>query len=187
MPWPVYSIRFAQHSGGATYVIYTVPSGHTAVVKHIASVNATGGPQTFVCQVNGIYVYYVTLQASTFNQATGLQLVAYGGEQIKISGGASGASMHCGGYLFTNPAGAADDAPAVTHELREEIQALPAEVEGGHAPSVRDRRSSVQRGVRRWDAVVGDVRKQRSTAAAQAAMARLRGPVGADPERHRIR
>lgn len=126
MPWPVYSETFVRALGQDTTTIYTVPSGHRAVVKSVSSVQLSGALATVEVVVANVYLAYAVFQAVGQVQAVSTMTVAYAGQQIKVIIRAGNAHSQVSGYLFKNPPTGSDDPPDVERRRNIDAEPLPA-------------------------------------------------------------
>jgi hypothetical protein len=94
-----YSERFAIMRDGGS-INYVVPVGQRAVVKYVASRNtATGGGEVMI-DVGGSTVWSRSVPGATTLSDDGLMLVAYEGEQIRLTNSQLGMRSVICGYLL---------------------------------------------------------------------------------------
>lgn len=94
----VYSERFILGLT-STALTYTVPSGKRAVIKYASGANASGSAVSLGLQVAGNGIWGASIPVGGVQYASGLAIVAYAGEVIRVSASAA-ATVYCGGYLL---------------------------------------------------------------------------------------
>jgi hypothetical protein len=95
----VFSERFLLASAQG-YTIYTVPPGKRAVVKSISCYNGDTVTLNFGLTIGAFDVWIVPVPGKQGAAASGLMLVAYSGEQLKLYLGGTKMMAQASGYLL---------------------------------------------------------------------------------------
>jgi hypothetical protein len=95
----VYSERFilADQSG---YSQYPVPQGKRAIVMTATAINNTTNKGVVALQINGITIWQLTVPANDGAYASGLRIVAYPGDVLRVWNNFTGMTSSLHGYLL---------------------------------------------------------------------------------------
>jgi hypothetical protein len=118
-----YSVRFLQTRGANKSVTYTVPSGYRAVVRCISAVNFSTTESNYALFVAGTAVVFWLSRTAFSTDRADLRIVAYAGEQLKITIEGPDIAVHMSGYLLEDPPAAAR---AGAGEAGEQLPATPS-------------------------------------------------------------
>lgn len=105
----VYSTRFFHSAVTNAYVVYVVPPGKRAVVRHAVAVNYGTDAGKFTLQGAGAVIWAVPLPGGGATSQVELRAVVNAGEQL--TGYMAATSGHCylSGYLFDVEGTVAED------------------------------------------------------------------------------
>jgi len=103
--WPVYSERLLSTPGHTGWVIWTIPAGHRAVVKHLALVNYGEADVYVQLAIAGEAFFGKDVPGPTDGLQQGGMWVGYGGETIGIYCAGPGCGVGIYGYLFADNSG----------------------------------------------------------------------------------
>lgn len=96
-----YSERFILWGASNWSPYYTVPAGKRAVIKSVSSANPGNSASSVWLEVKDITVWYGSVPGVSGLAASGLMVVLYAGEHMRVYNGASGqATVICGFLLI---------------------------------------------------------------------------------------
>lgn len=98
----VYSTRFMM-GVTAPALLYSPPAGKRAVVKCITAVNTITAAQGASLDIGGVFLWYGSIPGASTLVVTGLQVVIYPGEVLKLAGAANIHAQASGYLLDTLP------------------------------------------------------------------------------------
>lgn len=122
----IYSTRFFVAGGAGVVTSYSVPAGHTAVVRSVTAACAAAPGGYAWLYTGGRPVQRLLLPDGGAGQNLELRQVYRAGDLITVYTSASELWVAVSGYLFTQVGGAAVVQGEVTRELAVDASPLPA-------------------------------------------------------------
>lgn len=125
MAFTVWSERFAIADTPGTVMVYTVPEGYRAVVRHISLVNSAQTGSATSVRIHGKLIFFRVPAASTSEQVE-LRHPVYQRQTIKAQVNLSGSVLTVSGYLFRDSTNATGPPGGNTTEPAVDLEVLPA-------------------------------------------------------------
>jgi hypothetical protein len=101
----IYSTRFLQTRGGNKTVTVTVPPAKRAVIRCVTAMNFSTTESNYALFVAGTAVLFWVSRTAYSTQYVDVRLVAYAGEDLKLSIEGPDMAVHISGYLLDEAVG----------------------------------------------------------------------------------